>query len=125
METSAHEPRGSISDALLLQINVDNVMDVYSRMDEQARVLQKGRFTADLLRKIPPCGDDPVSLDAVGVFQPKVDLITGVHLDYLLEVREARDRLKQAAQEYGLIEDENTATLKSTAPPSNGPLLER
>lgn len=125
METSAHEPRGTITDALMLQINVDNVMRVYSSMDDQVRALQKGRFTADSLRRIPPCGDDPVSLDAVGVFQPKVDVVTGVHLDYLLEVVAARDRLKSAAQEYGLIEDENTATLKSTAPPSNGPLLER
>ncbi|WP_224387617.1 hypothetical protein [Pseudonocardia sp. ICBG1293] len=125
METSAHEPRGSISDALMLQIDVDNVMNVYARMDEQARALHKSRFTADSLRRIPPCGDDPVSLDAASVFQPKIDFITQVHLDYLLEVVAARDRLKEAAQEYGLMEDESTTNLKSASPSYGGPLAER
>ena len=125
MQTSAHQPRGSISDALMLQVNKDNVMRVYLHMDEQARALQRGRFTADRLREIPPCGDDPASLDAVSVFQPKIDLITDLHRRYMNEVLEARDRLKKTAQEYGLIEDENVATLKPTTPPYNGPLLER
>lgn len=87
--------------------------------------MQDSRWVADGLRSIPSCGDDPVSVDAVSVFQPKIDSIVEVHESYLHELVATRDRLKQAAQEYGLIEDENTATLKSTAPPSNGPLLER
>lgn len=125
MQTSAHVPQGNASDSLMLQINIDNVASVYQRMDEQVRTMQESRWIASRLRSLPPCGDDPVSRDAVTVFQPKVDTIVGTHENYLREVVDARDRLKQAAQEYGLIEDENTATLKSTAPPSNGPLLER
>lgn len=109
----------------MLQIDPGNIMGVYRRMDEQFRAMQRVRQQVANLKNVPPCGADPVSLDAVAVFQPKIDSITSAHVDYMDEVQEARDRLKQAAQEYGLIEDENTATLKSSAPPSNGPLLER
>ena len=61
----------------------------------------------------------------MSVFQPKIDLITDLHRRYMNEVLEARDRLKKTAQEYGLIENENAATLKPTTPSYNGPLLER
>ncbi|WP_337830874.1 hypothetical protein [Pseudonocardia sp. TMWB2A] len=109
----------------MLQVNIENVMKVYQRLNDQVRNLRSGGQTADQLRIIPPCGQDPVSLDAVTVFQPKIDSITRTHTEYVTEVVEARDRLKSAAQEYGLIEDENAATLKPTTSPYNGPLLER
>ncbi len=109
----------------MLQVNADNVMDVYQRLDDRVRQMQARRRAMWNLRSMPACADDPVSVDAVVVFQPKINRIVDTHENYLNEMRDARDRLKQAAQEYGLIEDENTATLKSTAPPSNGPLLER
>ncbi|WP_226361550.1 PE domain-containing protein [Pseudonocardia sp. ICBG1142] len=109
----------------MLQVDVENVMAVYQRLDEQVRALRTKRHDVLNLKNVPPCAEDPVSLDAVTVFQPKIDSITKIHAEYVTEIAEARDRLKRAAQEYGLIEDENTATLKSTAPPYNGPLLER
>lgn len=109
----------------MMHVNADNVMDLYQRLDDRVRQMQARRRAMWNLRNMPACADDPVSVDAVFVFQPKINRIVDTHEDYLNEMRDARDRLKQAAQEYGLIEDENTATLKSTAPPSNGPLLER
>ncbi len=109
----------------MLQVDADSVLGVYRRMDEQVRSMQESRWTATRLRSLPACGDDPVSRDEVTVFQPKVDAIIGIHEGYLRELVDARERLKQAAQEYGLIEDENAAALKSTTPPHSGPLLER
>ncbi|WP_226354336.1 hypothetical protein [Pseudonocardia sp. ICBG601] len=109
----------------MTQVDVGNVMAVYRRLDEQVQAMRTRRHGALNLKNVPPCGDDPVSIDAVTVFQPKIDSITKTHDDYVAEVAEARDRLKRAAQEYGLIEDENAATLKPTTPPYNGPLLER
>lgn len=125
MKTSAHVPQGSASDSLMLQVDADSVLGVYRRMDEQVRSMQESRWTATRLRNLPACGDDPVSRDAVTVFQPKVDAIIRIHEGYLRELVDARERLKQAAQEYGLIENENAVTLKPTTPSYNGPLLER
>lgn len=109
----------------MLQVNVDNIMVLYQKMDDHVRQLQAGRGVTTHLRNLPPCADDPVSRDAVVVFQPKINSLVDTHVHYLNEVRAARDRLKEAAQEYGLIEDENAVTLKPTTPPYNGPLLER
>lgn len=125
MSTSAHTPRGSVSDVLMLQVNADNIIVVYQQMDDHLRQMQAGRRVRGNLRNVPACADDPVSLDAVVVFQPKINSLVDVHERYVDEVRDARDRLKQAAQEYGLIEDENAATLQPTTPPYNGPLFER
>lgn len=125
MRTSAHEPRNSASDSLMLQVDVENVMAVYQRLDEQVRALRTKRHDVLNLKNVPPCAEDPVSLDAVTVFQPKIDSITKIHAEYVTEIAEARDRLKRAAQEYGLLEQENERALKASDPPYSGPLLER
>lgn len=76
------------------------------------------------LRRIQPCADDPVSRDAVSVFQPKIGSIMATHHAYLTELFRARDALEAAAVGYGLVEADNVAALRSTAVPAQ-PTVDR
>lgn len=127
MDIPAREPRGQASDSLLLQIDIDNVMQVYRFFDHQATEMLKAQRRAAALRDIPACAGDPVSLDAAAIFQPKISAIADVHAAYVTEILEARDRLREAAQQYGLIEAGSAASFGSarSAPEAGEPLLER
>ncbi|MBC3194632.1 hypothetical protein H7X46_26640 [Pseudonocardia sp. C8] len=124
MSTSAHDPRGSASDSLITQINIDNVMQACRIFDEQVTSMQRAIQNSALLRNIPACGKDIVSADAQALFQSKIDRILAVHQDHLEEVREARDRLKKAALQYGFTEDQVETSLRAGTPGFRGPLAE-
>lgn len=93
----------------MAQINIDNVLQVYRLFDERVAELRASLTSSAKLRDIPACADDPVSQDARRAFQPKIDAILDTHTAYLAEIVEARDRLKEAARSYGLVDDD-TAT---------------
>lgn len=93
----------------MAQIDIDNVLQVKRLFDERVDAGRRALVNSVALRSMPPCADDPVSQDAVTVFQPKIDVIRKAHSDYVNELIEARNRLVEAVQEYGLTEDENVA----------------
>ncbi|MEV1291481.1 hypothetical protein [Pseudonocardia sp. NPDC049635] len=112
MHIEAKLPRGTASDSLMTQIHIDNVLQTHAILAQQAAAIQIALTNAVALRSIPRCGEDPVSKDAQKMFQAKIDLILDSHEDYLVELREACERLRQAAVQYGLIEDDVTDSLR-------------
>lgn len=112
------DPRGTRADSLMAQINIDNVMQVYRIFDQQVLAMQRALQGASALRNIPTCGDDVISVDARSVFQPKIDQILAEHQRHLDEIREARDRLKDAARQYGLLEQDATSSFRGSDLPS-------
>ena len=62
-----------------------------------------------------------ISVDARTVFQSKIDQILDTHAAHLEELREARDRLKEAATQYGLTDEVAAADFGSTHAPSVSP----
>lgn len=127
MDIPARKPRGQASDSLLLQIDIDNVMQAYRFFECQAHEMLEAQRRASALRDIPACAEDPISLDAVAVFQPKIDAIADVHAAYVTEILEARDRLREAAQQYGLIDAGTAGSFGSarSAPQAGRTVLER
>ncbi|MFP5069178.1 hypothetical protein ACLFMI_05880 [Pseudonocardia nantongensis] len=127
MNIAANAPRGTASDSLMSQVNVDNVMQVHRMLARQVVAMQRALGEAAWLRDIPRCANDLVSIDAKEVFQPKIDQIMRVHEEHLSEVREARDRLKDAAVQYGFTEHEVADSIKTTElrPVQHGPWVHR
>ncbi|MBO4238749.1 hypothetical protein [Pseudonocardia alni] len=99
----------------MAQIDVDNVLQVKRLFDERVDAARRTLAGSAALRAMPPCADDPVSKDAVVVFQPKVDALRKTHSDYVNELIEARNRLVKAVEEYGLTEDENAASFSGSS----------
>jgi len=116
VDIDARLPRGTASDSLMTQIDIDNVLQMRAVLAEQARSIQKALREADDLTRIDRCGDDPVSRDAQRMFQAKIDTIFATHRAYILELDEACERLKDAAEQYGLIEDETVASFRPGEP---------
>lgn len=126
MDSSPDHRPASASDHLMVQINVDNVMQVYRLFDDRVAQLQDGFKLAAQLRDIPACADDPISRDARELFQPKVNAIVDAHAAHAEEVIRARDRLREAAEQYGLLEDEAaSAFTPRSLPPSHPSRLDR
>lgn len=127
MDIAANTPRGTASDNLMSQVNVDNVMQVHRMLAQQVVAMQRALGEAAWLRDIPRCANDLVSIDAKKVFQPKIDQILRVHEEHLNEVREARDRLEDAALQYGFTENEVAESIKITEqqPVQHGPRVDR
>jgi len=97
----------------MTQITVTNVLQTHAALTKQADAMQIALVDASLnLTNIPRCGEDPVSKDAQRAFQAKIDLILRMHNAHLAELREACERLRQAAVQYGLIEDDVTDSLR-------------
>lgn len=102
----------------MIQIDISNVMEAYRLFDRQAASMQRTIQRSSSLRDIPACGEDVISVDARALFQTKIDEILDAHIAHLDELREARDRLREAAEQYGLV-DEQTATGFSAMPQPN------
>lgn len=108
MTTSAHSPRGTASDSLLMQVNSDNILQVRNaylaqqqRLADAVRTAQHGRPLTGLAP-----GRDPISLDYAPVFGTKVGTVVDRVRNHVEELREATNRLREAAREYGFTEDE-------------------
>ncbi|WP_344024452.1 hypothetical protein [Pseudonocardia kongjuensis] len=112
MDIDARVPRGTASDSLMTQINISNVLEVHAALEHQIHSIQTAIIKAAPLRNIPRCGDDLVSRDAQKMFQAKIDHILDTHDVYLAELHEACTRLKDAAVQYGLIEDETAESFR-------------
>lgn len=115
MDVPAQHPQGLVSDFFMAQIDADNVLQVKRLFDERVDAARRTLADSVALRAMPPCADDPVSKDAVVVFQPKVDVLRKTHSDYVNELIEARNRLAKAVEEYGLTEDENKASFSGSS----------
>lgn len=108
MTTSAHSPRGTASDSLLVQVNSDNILRVRNAYLTQQQRLADAVQTAQSSRSrsgLAP-GRDPISVDYAPVFGTKVDVVVDRFRDHVEELREATNRLGEAAREYGFTEDE-------------------
>ena len=84
----------------MAQVDADNVLAVHATLAAQADAMTAALRRADWLRDIPRCADDPVSIDAKAVFQPKIAEILDLQWSHLDEVREAAARLREAALQY-------------------------
>ncbi|GAA1392883.1 hypothetical protein GCM10009613_38670 [Pseudonocardia kongjuensis] len=112
VDIDARLPRGTASDSLMTQIDITNVMKVHAVLEQRALSIQKALKDSAWLSDIPRCGDDPVSVDAQSMFQRKIDQILTTHEAYLAELNEACTRLKEAAVQYGLVEDETAGSFR-------------
>lgn len=126
MAIDAALPRGSASDTLMTQVNAENVLAVHRVLRAQFEAMLTALGDAAWMNDIPRCADDPVSMDAREVFQPKVRSILDTHTAHCNEVREAAGRLLEAARQYGFTEEEIESAFRSNAAPVfRGPLAER
>lgn len=87
-----------------MQIDIDNVLQVGRTLASQRDALELALSRAERDLDLAPCGLDPVSRDAAQLFRAKVGQITAVHWAHFEEVREATDRLTEAARHYRLDE---------------------
>lgn len=108
MVTSAHSPRGTSSDSLLIQVDSRNILQVRNayvaqqeRLVDALRAAQNSRSRTGLAP-----GRDPISVDYADIFGRKVDTVVDRFRDHVAELREATNRLGEAAREYGFTEDE-------------------
>lgn len=95
----------------MTQIDVDNVVAAYALFTRQAEEMQRVLREAEWVRRMERCGDDPISFDAQTIFQAKIDQIFDVHQAHLDEIREAANRLREAALQYGYTDDDVAAAL--------------
>ncbi|ANY05510.1 PE domain-containing protein [Pseudonocardia sp. HH130630-07] len=114
--TQAHEPRGTESDSLMVQVDRDNVLGICSELRYQVEQMYTALETADRNAVQPPCGDDPVSIDAARAFDAKIEQIRDVHWAHLAEIERAIGRLREAAAEYGFTNDDIEASFKAELP---------
>lgn len=108
MTTSAHSPRGTASDSLLLQVNSDNILQVRNaylaqqeRLDDALRTTRNSQSLTGLAP-----GQDPISTDYAPFFNRRIAIIGSRFEAHAKELREATNRLGEAAREYGLTEGE-------------------
>ncbi|BBG05428.1 MULTISPECIES: PE domain-containing protein [Pseudonocardia] len=114
MSSPAHLPRGSASDGLLLQIDVSNVLQVRDVLVAQLGSMQLALGRAERQLNLGPCGRDPVSLQAAASFRTKIEEIKAVHWAHVAELREATDRLAEAARHYGFTEEQLKGSFSSS-----------
>lgn len=105
MDIDAQLPRGTASDSLTTQIHIGNVLQTHAILERQANAIQDALHKASDLRRIPRCGDDPVSRDAQHAFQDKINRILHAQDVHLAELHEA-------AVQYDLVEDETAGSFR-------------
>ena len=105
MNSPAHEARGTASDPLIVQIDISNVLRVGQVLASQRDALELALSRAERELDLTPCGLDPVSGDAAQQFRTKLQQIKAVHWAHFEEIREATDRLVEAARHYELDEE--------------------
>lgn len=125
MPIDAALPRGSASDSLLAQVNAANVLAVHRALRTQFESMLAALGDVAWMNDIPACAEDPVSKDAKAQFQPKVRAILEVHTAHCNEVKEAADRLREAARQYGFTENEIEASFRRDAGPVPTPAARR
>lgn len=112
MTTSAHSPRGTASDSLLLQVNSDNILQVRNAyLAQQLALAQALRNTRNSQAMVLP-GQDPISIDFAPFFDRKIGLIVDRVRSHVEELREATRRLSEAAREYGHTEEQVEQSFK-------------
>ncbi|ANY07522.1 hypothetical protein AFB00_15850 [Pseudonocardia sp. HH130630-07] len=89
-----------------MQIDQDNVLGVRHALQFQADQMQVALFDARKAVDQPPCGADPVSIEAAQAFDEKILQIIAVHEAHRLEIVGAVDRLRDAALEYGYTDQD-------------------
>lgn len=95
----------------MTEITTHNVLAVHAVLARQADSISSALRDADWMRDIPRCADDPISRDAKTIFQTKIIAILDVHQAHLDEIREAANRLREAALQYGYTDDDVAAAL--------------
>lgn len=123
MTSPAHAPRGTASDSLLTQVNVDNVLQVRNVLHKQERDIKTllGQANRDL--DLLPAGADPISADVTPLFRAKLDQIKQVHWAHVRELEEATERLRETALHYGFTENDVDESFKAHA--FAGPLIDQ
>ncbi|MBC3191374.1 PE domain-containing protein [Pseudonocardia sp. C8] len=90
----------------MTQVGPENVLAVHALLRAQAESMAAALRAANWLQAIPRCGDDVVSVDAQALFQQKINAILDVHHAHVDEIREAADRLREAALQYRYTESD-------------------
>lgn len=90
----------------MTQIHIGNVLQVHGLFASEADAIRTKLLDHSGLRNIRRCGDDPISRDAQGLFQAKVNQIMDTHWAHHAELTEAVVRLRHAAREYAFTDGE-------------------
>lgn len=90
----------------MTQVNPDNVLQVRNALRQQMETMLPALQDATFATRLIPCGPDPISIDATPMFQHKIDAILKIHWAHYTEIKEAVDRLSEAARDYGYAEDQ-------------------
>ncbi|MEJ8281466.1 hypothetical protein [Pseudonocardia spirodelae] len=116
MTTSAHEPRRTASDGLMLQVSAANVLQLHrlylAQYTEMADALEESRLAFTLGQP----GHDPISHDYTPDFQTRVNAIVAMYKTERDELREVSERLAEAAREYGHAEAEIADSFRRAYP---------
>jgi hypothetical protein len=113
-------------DALGLQVNRDNVLQVRNALKaESVRLGRLMRMHGPMLH-LGECGPDPVSAPAAGLFNRKVEALAGQCNSYVESLREAANLLEGTARSYGYNEEQIQASFDAFRPnqldsPTEGP----
>ena len=106
MATEPAHPAGKASDSLMMQVTPENVLQVRNAIKLQADAIRDALQSVGNELVVGFCGKDPTSSDAASAFNPKIQEVTDIHWRHHAELSEAVVRLSQAAQEYGLTEQQ-------------------
>jgi hypothetical protein len=87
------------------QVTAEALMNAANKLLEQAEILSKA-LRADALKKITPCGTDPVSVLAVKGFQAKIEPLVQHTTAYVQNLKNAVDTLHDQAKSYGATDDQ-------------------
>jgi len=113
-------------DALGLQVNRDNVLQVRNALKtESVRLNQLMQLHGRGL-EVGECGPDPVSGPAAELFNKKVKALAGQCMGYVQALADAADVLIRSARAYGYNEEQIKASFDAFQPhqvgsPTEGP----
>ncbi|MFP5021895.1 PE domain-containing protein [Pseudonocardia phyllosphaerae] len=106
------EQQRSIDEDLLTQVNVDTVLKAAVIYQKHADDIDFAIAKANSELTLTPLGGDPISADAVLMFQPKIGAILDVHRAHAEELRAAVLALEGAARRYGYTEEQIARALR-------------
>lgn len=115
-----HEGQSGMTDGLLTQVSVNNVMRVLVVFSQRAAAAQEAISNSADLKRIPACAEDPVSKDVRELFQHKVDTVRQAHVEYSDELQKACLALRDAARSYGFTDDEIAKSMGETVESVDG-----
>jgi hypothetical protein len=109
-------------DALGLQVNRDNVLQVRNALKTEFDRLRRLMALHAPMLRVGECGPDPVSGPAALLFNDKVQALTGQCTGYVEALGDAADALEQTARAYGYNEGQIVASFTAFQATEHGEL---